>query len=289
MNRLGVYYGFLASSEAVDWHDCLRRAKAAGAGVLEMSAPRLRALAKNERQAIVSHARELGISATLVTALTPEAEISSPDAGIHKAGVASLLKDIELAYEIGAATLGGILTAPGKHFPQGIEHHRREALENCARGLGEAGRAAGEAGVTLALEVVDRFETPLVNTAAQALELVRAVNLPSVGIHLDTFHMNIEEDDIAAAIRSSKGHLAHFHVCENNRKLPGQAHVPWANVFQALDDIAYTGRIVIESLPGPYGSIATRLNIWRTLVSDVDAELAQSIEFLKGFLEKKNV
>lgn len=288
MNRIGVYYAFLAQSDSVDWHDCLDRAARAGADALEVSAPKLHLLPKDQRTSIAQHARDLGFSLTMATALPPDADISSDDEHVHEGGVEHLLRDIQLATEMGVEVIGGILTGPSKHFPAGIEYTRWKALENCIRGLSRIVASARMANVIIGLEVANRFETPLVNTALDALKVIEAVNDPVVGIHLDTFHMNIEEKNPADAIRLAGKHLVHFHVCENNRALPGQAHILWGDIFRALRDTAYKGSIVIESLPGPYGSIASRLNIWRRLSEDVDKELAISIRFLREWIKEGN-
>lgn len=285
MNRVGIYYAFLAASDEVDWHDCLERAARAEADILECSAPKLHMLSKAERGAVREHAGDLGLALTMATALRPDADLSSDDPRVRAAGVELLKRDIDLAAELGAGALGGILTAPSKSFPEGIEYTRWQALDNCVCGLKTAGEHAASAGVTLGLEVANRFETPLLNTAEDALRLAEAVACPAVGVHLDTFHINIEERSPADAIRMTGKRLVHFHACENNRALPGQAHIDWQSVFAALREIGYSGAIVIEALPGPYGSVASRLNIWRTLCENVDDELKEAIRFLRGWME----
>ena len=97
--------------------------------------------------------------------------------------------------------------------------------------------------------------------------------------------MNIEANS-AKAIRLVGNKLVHFHACENNRALPGQGQIPWNEIFTALNEINYSGRIVIESLPGPYGTVASRLNIWRRLCENLDVELAQSIAMLRKEMEE---
>lgn len=285
MNPIGIYYAFLATSDQVDWHNCLERAAAAKADILEASAPKLHMETPEERKRIAAHAKELGLGLTMACALRPDADVSSDDPAIWQAGVDLLKQDIDLAAEMGAGALGGILTGVSKHFPPGIENTREQVLENSIRGLRIAAEHAGACGVTLGLEVANRFETPLVNTAEQALQVVNAIDHPAIGIHLDTFHMNIEEADSAAAIRLAGKKLVHFHVCENNRALPGQAQVPWPRILAALKEIDYAGRIVIEALPGPYGTVASRLNIWRKLSENVDEELARSIAMLRQGME----
>lgn len=285
MNPIGIYYAFLATSDQVDWHNCLERAAEAKADILEASAPKLHMETPEERKRIAAHAKDLGLGLTMACALRPDADVSSDDRAIWQAGVDLLKQDIDLAAEMGAGALGGILTGVSKHFPPGIENTREQVLENSIRGLRIVAEHAGACGVTLGLEVANRFETPLVNTAEQALQVVNAIDHPAIGVHLDTFHMNIEEADSAAAIRLAGKKLVHFHVCENNRALPGQAQVPWPRILAALKEIDYMGRIVIEALPGPYGTVASRLNIWRKLSENVDEELASSIAMLRQGME----
>ena len=280
-NKLGVYYAFLDPSDTVDWLSCLRRTREAGLDILEMSAPRLRRLTTQARWEIADRAARLGLGLTLATALTPETDVSAASAAVRAAGVQSLREDLILARAMGATALGGVLTGVSKQFPPGVEHTRRETVDRAVASLREVAKAAEDLGVTLCVEAVNRFETPLVNTCEEALYVAEAVDSPRLGVHLDAFHMIIEEADPAAAIRLAGRRLAHFHACENNRALPGQGHIDWPGTFSALSDIGYEGPIVMEALAGPYGGIAARMNIWRVLSRDVDAELAAATCFLK--------
>ena len=285
MNPIGIYYAFLCTTDTVDWHDCIERTARAGADILEGSAPRMLALPKDERAQIARHAKDAGVRLTLAVALSPDTNIASANSAIHQAGVDLLKRDIDLAAEIGAEAIGGIITGVSKDFPEGIEYTKNQVLDGMVPGLGQVAHHAQAAGVCVGLEVVNRFESPLVNTAAEALRVVQAVDNPALGVHLDTFHMNIEEKNLPNAIRLAGKHLIHFHACENDRSLPGQGHVDWAGVFAALKDIGYQGRIVMESLPGPYGTLAQRMHIWRSLSRDVDAELKQAVQFIRQGME----
>ena len=279
-NPLGVYYAFLASSDDVDWQNCLERTKAAGLDILELSAPKLRLLPETGRAEIASRAKALGLGLSFATALTPDTDVSSPSPTVRAAGIKQLTGDLEMAKSMGGTALGGVVTGVGKCFPEGIEHTRGEAARRAAGALREVAKAAEDLNVNLGVEVVNRFESPLVNTCAEALKVVEFVGSPRVGVHLDTFHMNIEEADIGGAIRLAGKRLIHFHACENNRALPGRAHIDWIEVFSALHATGYGGPIVMESLPGPYGSVAGRLSIWRELSADVDGELKEATRFL---------
>lgn len=280
-NPLGIYYAFLCTNDTVDWVGCLRRAQAAGLTILEVSAPRLRALTAQARWEIADRAARLGLQLTFATALTPETDVSSESAAVRAAGVRQLVADVLMVRAMGGLSLGGILTGVGKHFPPGIETGRNAAVGRAAKALAEAAKAAEDQSINLCLEVVNRFESPLVNTCEEGLRVINAVDSPRLGVHLDTFHMNIEEADLGRAIRLAGKHLIHFHACENNRALPGQGHINWVEVFAALSAVGYTGPIVMESMPGPFGSFAARLNIWRKLAGNVDQELAAATRFLQ--------
>lgn len=279
-NRLGIYYAFLASSDTVDWIHSFERTKAAGLDLLEMSAPKLRGLSSAAREEIAACAKDLMIGITFATALSPNTDVSDPSPKVRAAGIKRLIDDLKMLSRINGTVMGGIVTGVGKNFPLGIEHTRMEAMERAAMALRDVAKAAEDLQVDLGIEVVNRFESPLVNTCVDGLKVAEFVDSPRVGVHLDTFHMNIEEADIGCAIRLAGKRLIHFHACENNRALPGQAHMDWWEIFAALGAIGYDGPIVMEALPGPYGSLAGRMNIWRQLAAEPDQELAAATRFL---------
>ena len=264
----------------MDWLDCLTRTQKAGLQLLEVSAPKLRLLSDPVRRNIADHAQALGLGLTFATALTTDTDVGNPSPAVRSAGIKRLIDDIKMVKSMGGLAMGGMVTGVGKYFPEDIAYTREAAMERAACSLREVAKAAEDLHVAVGIEVVNRFETPLVNTCAEGLNIAAFVNCPLVGVHLDTFHMNIEEADIGDAIRMAGKHLIHFHACENNRALPGQAHIDWIEVFTALETIAYGGPIVMEALPGPYGSIPERLHIWRQLSWDVDRELREAALFL---------
>ena len=280
-NKLGVYYAFLATSDTVDWLDCLRRAHMAGLNILEVSAPKLRPLSDAARREIADHAKALGLGLTFATALTPATDVGDFSPAVRTAGIKLLIDDLKMVHSMGGQALSGMLTGVGKHFPKGIEHTRWSAMERAASSLREVAGAAEDMDIDMGIEVVNRFESPLVNTCAEGLKIASFVNSPRVGVHLDTFHMNIEEADMGDTIRTAGKHLIHFHACENNRALPGQGHIDWIEVLTALSVIGYGGPIVMEALPGPYGSLPERLNIFRQLSADVDGDLYESTRYLR--------
>jgi D-psicose/D-tagatose/L-ribulose 3-epimerase len=284
-NRLGVYYAFLTDSDRVDWRDCLTRASKAGCRAVELSAPKLAAESPAARAAVARLAADLGLAVSLATALPADCDVSSQDPQSRRRGVDRLKRDVEMASGMGAARLCGMLYGVHKCFPPDAAARRAELVGRSAECLRDVAGSAEAASVKLCVEAVNRFESPLVNTVDEALELVRTVGSPAVGVHLDTFHMNIEEDDLAAAIRSAGQWLAHVHLSENNRKPPGRGHLPWKAIIAALRAVDYRGDLVIEALPFPYGSVSGRLNIWRRLIEgEPDAELQASVAYVAGLL-----
>ncbi len=132
------------------------------------------------------------------------------------------------------------------------------------------------------MEPINRFEIDMINTADQAYRMCEQAGSPAIKMMLDTFHMNIEDKKIGDAIRSSKKHLVHMHTCSNNRGVPGDGHIPWEEVRQALNDIDYEGYGVIESFAK--GEVAAFANIWRDLVEDQDEIPRRGLGFLRKTL-----
>jgi D-psicose/D-tagatose/L-ribulose 3-epimerase len=145
----------------------------------------------------------------------------------------------------------------------------------------EAVKIAEDLGVLLCMEALNRFEGYLINTAKQGIEIIEEVGSDWLKLHLDTFHLNMEADDIADEIRKAGDYLGHFHCVANNRKIPGAGHIPWNDVRQALRDVGYRGYLVAETFVNPAGEVGRGLFIWRKLADDLDASAKQAAEFLR--------
>ncbi|GGG75157.1 tagatose 3-epimerase [Parapedobacter pyrenivorans] len=141
---------------------------------------------------------------------------------------------------------------------------------------------AGDLGKKLAIEPLNRYETDFINTCEQALKLANAVDHPAVGLLLDTYHMNIEEKDSAAAIRKAGKHLLHVHACGCDRGAPGNDHIDWVGIRDALKEVDYTGSLVIESFTPAVKVIAKAASIWRNFEPSREAIAVQGISFLRS-------
>jgi D-psicose/D-tagatose/L-ribulose 3-epimerase len=165
---------------------------------------------------------------------------------------------------------------------------RAAEWQRAADGLRTLAAYAAERRVRLACEALNRFETDMINIVEQGLALIAAAGdprdaagQPVLGLHLDTFHMHLEEKDAAAAVRHAGTHLLHFHACENDRGVPGTGQVHWRGVADALRAIDYEGAVVIESFTPQVASIARAVCIWRTIAPDQDTIARDGLAFLK--------
>ena len=227
---------------------------------------------------------ELGLKATTAAVMTPDRDLVSEDRAVIESTQQYVRAAVDMAARAGARTLAGPIYSPvGKTWPMDASE-RATTVRRLVENLRPVADHAAERGVTLALEPLNRFETSFMNTAEQVLEVVDRVASPALGVLLDTFHMNIEEHDPAAAIRLCKGHLAHFHACGCDRGAPGSDQIPWRRIASALRDTGYGGPLVIESFTVENQAIARAAAIWRPLAPTQDAIATEGLRFLKTLL-----
>jgi D-psicose/D-tagatose/L-ribulose 3-epimerase len=143
---------------------------------------------------------------------------------------------------------------------------------------------AGDKGKKVCLEPLNRFETDFINTCDQALNMVADVGSPHLLLHLDTFHMNIEEKNQAAAIRKAGKLLGHFHACGSDRGTPGNDHIQWVPIAAALKEIGYDKDVVIESFTSDVKVIARAAAIWRRIEPTRDEIAVKGLKFLRSVL-----
>lgn len=234
------------------------------------------------RAAVV--ARENGLAVSVCAAMGPDRDLIHPDTAIQANGMAYVRHCVDAAHTLGAANVvGPLYSAVGRTW-QSTDDERKRDTDLLVKQLTELSRYAGDKGVTLCVEPLNRFETSFINLAQQAVDVVDRVGSPACGILLDTFHMNIEEKSIGAAIRAAGARLKHFHSCENDRGAPGSGHVPWDEVAGALRAVNYDGPVVIESFTSKVKTIARAAAIWRSFAPTQDALAEDGLRFLRGLL-----
>lgn len=226
---------------------------------------------------------ETGLRSTLCGALTADMDITSGDEVHATAALTFFEHALSTAAEIGAEVFCGPLYAPlFRRRMLSFEARARER-RNAARVLARVGALAEQAGVHVALEPINRYETDLINVVDDALKVVEEAGSAFVGLHLDTFHMNLEEQDSASAITRAGRHLRHVHISESDRGVPGTGQVHWAEVRAALADIDYAGLIVVEGFNPGVPELANNANIWREFAADADDYARSSLAFMRDF------
>jgi D-psicose/D-tagatose/L-ribulose 3-epimerase len=229
-------------------------------------------------------ARDNGLAVSVCAAMGPDRDLIHSDAAIRDNGVSYVRHCIEAANTVGAQNVvGPLYSAVGRTW-QSTDEERKRDTDLLVDQLKKLSAYAGDNGVTLCVEPLNRFETSFMNLAQQAIEVVDRVGHPACGILLDTFHMNIEERSVGAALRAAGARLKHVHGCENDRGAPGSGHVPWHEVRDALKAINYDGPVVIESFTSKVKTIARAAAIWRSFSPTQDALAEDGLSFLRKLL-----
>jgi len=216
--------------------------------------------------------------------LNLDRDITSSDEAIRRRGIDYMKRCVEVVSELeGDAINGVIYTAWGKITGKSrTEEEWRRSVE----ALKEVCRYARDYDIALGLEPVNRFETYFLNTAVDAVKLAKDIGEPNVKVHLDTFHMNIEEKNFYQPIKDAGDLLYHLHCCENDRGIPGTGHVDWDGVFKALSEIGYDRWLVIESFVPEMEKMAASTAIWRKIAPSADAIASEGLKFLKEKAKK---
>jgi D-psicose/D-tagatose/L-ribulose 3-epimerase len=225
---------------------------------------------------------ELGLGASVCVAMGPDRDFVSTDPAIVAPTQDYLRYCIDAVATLGGTVVAGPIYAPVGRTGLLEDDERVRSVERLVTNLRPVVDYAGERGVRLGIEPLNRFETSLINTAAQALEVVAQIDSPACGIMLDTFHMNIEEKRPAETIRAVGPRLVHFHTCGVDRGTPGADHIDWNAIAGALTDISYDGALVIESFTSENKTIATAASIWRPLASSQDEIAIEGLAFLRA-------
>jgi D-psicose/D-tagatose/L-ribulose 3-epimerase len=158
----------------------------------------------------------------------------------------------------------------------------QEELEDVARVLKNVARYAAERGVSLGVEAVNRYETYLINLAEQADAMLDRVGEPNVFVHLDTYHMNIEEKGFYEPIVATGPRMHYIHLSESDRGTPGTGNVHWDEVFRSLKAIDFDGYLVMESFAAINEDLAGATALWRDVVGDPETLIRDGLSFLRG-------
>ena len=222
-----------------------------------------------------------GVGMTACCVMMPGTNPCSPDAAERKRGVDRLRQMIDITGEMGGAVVAGPLYSPCGYLTR--KAVTADELKWCAEGLRAAAEHAEKAKILLAIEPLNRFETYVINTDADAVRICKEVGSDYLKVQIDTFHANIEEKDTAKAILATgKPYLGHFHASENDRGIPGTGQVRWKEVFAALKAIGYDRWVTIESFATGILDLCAAACIWRPIYGSADELATKGLAFLKA-------
>lgn len=280
MSKIGIH-GFVwtGSSDQSDLEKAIEQSAELGYRLIEF--PRLNP-ENFDVPSLAKRIEGLGMKVVVTMGLPFDADISSTDKASVARGEAILSEAVSVTRDIGATKLGGIIfSAHGKYNTQPTVEGRQNSIDALRR----TAEIASAQGITLNLEIVNRFESNLLNTAAQGLAVLDEIGSNSCYLHLDTFHMNIEEVSAANAIRLTGDRLGYFHIGESNRGYLGTGSVDYDPIFDALVDIGYDDFVTFESFSSEVvdADLSLTTGIWRNTWTD-NVALA---EHAKRFIELK--
>lgn len=230
----------------------------------------------------VVEANKLGITVSL--GLDGGADISSEDPDKVTRGEKLLNDALAVTRDVGGTHMCGILYSGFQKYavpatPRGLENSVAALRRICER--------AAASGITIGLEVVNRYESNVLNTAAQAVDFCQRIGAPNVKVHLDTYHMNIEENDIEEAILTAGKYLGYFHIGESNRGYLGAGNIDFDKIFRGLARLDYQGPITFESFSSTVVNpqLSGILAIWRNLWEDSQDLAAHARDFIRANLK----
>jgi D-psicose/D-tagatose/L-ribulose 3-epimerase len=277
MSKIGVHsYVWSAGSSKDELERALTRSYELGFDLIEFS---YLDPAEVDVKWLAGRLKELKLDVAISMGLPPEGDISSEDAAVVARGIDILKNAIALTRDLGGTKLAGILSsAHGKQE----KILTRKAWDTSVSAFTKVAEHAKSAGVTLNLEIVNRFESNMLNTAAQGMSYIADVGAPNVFLHLDTFHMNIEEADVGLAIRHAADKIGYVHIGESHRGYLGTGNIDFASIFDALTAIGWQDYVTFESFSSAIvdENLSLKTGIWRDLWTDNIALARHAHQFI---------
>lgn len=290
--KFGIYYAYWEQEWEADYKYYIEKVAKLGFDILEIAATPISTYSDKQINELKACAKDNGIILTAGHGPSSEQNLSSPDPEVRKNAKAFFTDLLKRLNKLDIHLIGGALYS---YWPVDYTKpiDKKGDWERSIESVREIAKVAEDCGVSYCLEVLNRFENHLINTAEECVSFVKQVDNPSVKVMLDTFHMNIEEDSIGAAIRTAGSYLGHLHTGECNRRVPGKGRVPWREVGEALNDIGYDGSVVMEPFVRMGGTVGSNIKVWRDISrganeETLDNDARESLIFSRYMLENRN-
>lgn len=288
--KFGIYYAYWEREWIGDFKHYIEKAAQLGFDILEIAAHQITTYSDKQIEDIRAAAETHGIFLTAGIGPTADRNLSSADPTIRERGKNFFTETLTQIARLDVKSIGGALHS---YWPVDYSKpvDKLGDWQRGADGIREISHVAEDLGITLCIEVLNRFENYVLNTAEEGVAFVKQVGRPNVKVMLDTFHMNIEEDSIGGAIRTAGPLLGHLHTGECNRRVPGQGRMPWREIGEALRDIGYDGNVVMEPFVRSGGAVGNDIRVWRDLSNKaseqkLDRDAAESLRFSRFMFER---
>jgi len=277
--KLGIHAYAYCSQWNNNTLDLIDRVKNLGLDFIEIP---LMVLEDFDVDAVSKRLRKVGLDVVTSTVLTKDTDITSNNSEIRSKGIEYLKLCAKATHDVGGTSFSGVIYS--EHAKNTRKRPTEQTWKYSATALKEVAQYAKSLGVTIALEPVNRYETYLINTCEQALKLIDMIDEDNMRIHLDTYHMNIEEKSFYEATKLAGDKLIHYHLCENDRGIPGSGLVDWDGIFKALSEICYHGYTALESFVDMTDNMNTW--VWRQLAPSGDVLIKEGATFIRSMQEK---
>lgn len=283
--KFGTGYAYWGTNWECDYLTLTKKVADIGFDILEIGADHLYDMSDQEIAALKKAGEENGIEFTTNSGPSKENDFSSADAGVREHALVYFEKVLQNMKKLGSKSLVGAIYS---FWPTDfVDTDKESAWDRSIDGLKKLSKTAEELDIECALEVLNRNETYILTDCAESIEYVEKVGSDKITLLLDTYHMNIEEDNMYDAIRNAGKYLGHLHVGECNRKLPGMNNsINWPEIGKALRDIDYQKAVVMEPFILKGGQVGRDIRVWRDLSDQatpeqMDQYIKESLVFLK--------
>lgn len=286
----GIFYAYWEKEWAADYEYYVDKVARLGFDILEIGAAPLPDYTPEQIKSLKACAEKNGIQLTAGYGPTYDHDAGSRDPEIAKNAVEWYKRLFDVMAQLDIHLIGGALYS---HWPVNFENaNKPEDWKRSVEGMQTLAPIAKQYDINLGMEVLNRFENHILNTAEEGVSFVTEVGFDNVKVMLDTFHMNVEETSIANAIRTAGSHLGHLHTGECNRMVPGKGRTPWREIGEALRDIQYDGTVVMEPFVAMGGQVGKDIHIWRDISrgateAQLDKDAQDALIFQRYMLEWK--
>lgn len=285
-NPIGVYYAYYVKNWESEVMPLMKRTKNLDLDVMEANALLLADMSREECESWRKKKENLDLKLNYCLGLDEETNIAADNERVRRDGIEFMKKTIEKAALTGGGKISGLIHGTWNIDYTELSRDKEFYWEKSLKSMREIVKTAADYNVILNVESVNRFEQFLINTSQEAVDYVSEIDHPNLKVHLDTFHMNIEEDSFKDAILIAGDWLGNFHIGENNRRPPGEGEmIDWEEIFTALKEANYGGEVVMEPFIIPGGTVADDVALWRDLGPADDNSLDQRLKAAKEFVE----